>query len=61
MRKKRCRQGQSFRGHHLPIFSEENEVVMAIEHVPQEKLLDLLPFNPPESPDQDFTHENMAG
>ena len=40
-------------GHHLPVFSEEKEVVMAIEHVLQEKFVDLQPFNPPESPDQE--------
>jgi hypothetical protein len=40
-------------GHHLPVFSEEKEVVMAIEQVLQEKFPDYQSFNPPESPDQE--------
>jgi hypothetical protein len=41
-----------FHGHHLPVFSDEKEVVMAIEHVLQENFVDRQPFNPPENPDQ---------
>jgi integrase len=42
-----------FQGRQLPVFSEEKEVAMAIEQVPQEKFKDPQPFNPPESPDQE--------
>jgi hypothetical protein len=45
--------GDSLPGHQLPVFSKEKKVVMAIEHVLQEKFVDLQPFNPPESPDQE--------
>jgi integrase/recombinase XerD len=39
----------SFQGHHLPVFSEEKEVVMTVAQVPQEKSQDRLPFRPPEN------------
>ena len=43
----------SIQGHHLPVFSEEKEVVMTVEQVPQEKFKDHQPFAPPGSPDQE--------
>jgi hypothetical protein len=40
----------SFHGHHLPVFSDENEVAMATEQVFEEEFDYQLLFKPPENP-----------
>jgi hypothetical protein len=42
--------GDRYQGHHLPVFSEEKEVVMTVDHVSQEKSQHRRPFSASECP-----------
>jgi hypothetical protein len=48
-----------FQGHHLPVFSEEKEIAMTIEQVPQEEFPYHLLFKPLVSPPPEPDEEKL--